>query len=724
MTDEQANAGRNGLWYLLGLSFFSLFLELALIRWIGVEIRVFAYFRNLTLISCFLGLGIGFILKRYRVSLVFSLVLITVLTAIIHPRAQLFGYGFRNIPLLLHFTEFNVWQTSTNPYTVFRMAAGYSLISIVIVILAGIFIPFGQVLAQLFAAAQDRIKAYSINLLGSLAGIWVFALISYFYTPPWLWFLIAAGGMTLCIRPRNRNAIAGLALMVPILLLTAHEDTETTLTFWSPYQKIQLTKMLDNSGPETIPFHKVEVNTAGYMLILDLSPEQFKRFPQTFRPEEAPYYPYDFPYRFIDPPREVLVVGAGGGNDVAAAIRNGAGHVDAVEIDPIIARLGKLYNAEAPYQDPRVTLVVDDARSFFKKTNKHYDLIVFALLDSHTLISNFTNINLDSYVYTRESLEEAKSLLSERGVISLSFFVERDREWIEAKLYAIVAEVFGRKPLIINNYNPRQVLGTGGVLFLCGDLDGVHRRIEADPELARAVSRRVISPDRYEPYFQQHLVSVPSDDWPYLYLKTRQVPLLYYILTALLVGMMLLALRFFFPGRRLGPSHFFFLGAGFMLVEVHSISKAALLFGSTWLVNAVIISAILIMILVANQLVVRFRLERMRWWYAGLFISLVLSYLLPVDKLIVGNYLTRGFIAGAFYSLPMFFAGVIFARSLDLTRGVEEAFAANMIGSTVGGMLESASFLFGLRAVILIAMVLYLLSAWGLKRLPLREPRA
>src|SRR6476469_8575762 len=41
------------------LSALILFLELLLIRWIGTEVRIFAYLQNTVLIVCFLGLGMG-----------------------------------------------------------------------------------------------------------------------------------------------------------------------------------------------------------------------------------------------------------------------------------------------------------------------------------------------------------------------------------------------------------------------------------------------------------------------------------------------------------------------------------------------------------------------------------------------------------------------------------------------------------------------------------------
>src|SRR5262249_376491 len=130
---------------------------------------------------------------------------------------------------------------------------------------------------------------------------------------------------------------------------------------------------------------------------------------------------YSVPYQVAPHPGRVLVVGAGSGNDVAAALRNGASHVDAVEIDPLLVKLGKKYHPEHPYDSPRVTVFVNDARAFFKRGNEKYDLIVFGFLDSHTMFSSLSVLRLDDYVYTLESMREAKSLLAQNGTAVLAF---------------------------------------------------------------------------------------------------------------------------------------------------------------------------------------------------------------------------------------------------------------------------------------------------------------
>src|SRR5439155_26124908 len=74
-----------------------------------------------------------------------------------------------------------------------------------------------------------------------------------------------------------------------------------------------------------------------------------------------------FPDRTFD---RVLVIGAGTGSDVALALRHGAGHVDAVEIDPFIGAIGRSDHPTRPYDDPRVTLHIDDGRNFVRNSDE------------------------------------------------------------------------------------------------------------------------------------------------------------------------------------------------------------------------------------------------------------------------------------------------------------------------------------------------------------------
>ena len=141
-------------------------------------------------------------------------------------------------------------------------------------------------------------------------------------------------------------------------------------------------------------------------------------------------------------------MGSGSGNDVATALRMGAAHVDAIEIDPAIAFLGTKYHPERPYDDPRVNFSINDARNFFRTADQQYDLIVYGVLDSHTALSHASNLRVDSYVYTREGIAEAFRLLKPDGVLSISFTLVNDA--LGFKLSKILRDLPGAgKPLAV-----------------------------------------------------------------------------------------------------------------------------------------------------------------------------------------------------------------------------------------------------------------------------------
>jgi len=65
------------------------------------------------------------------------------------------------------------------------------------------------------------------------------------------------------------------------------------------------------------------------------------------------------------------------------------------------------------------------------------------------------------------------------------------------------------------------------------------------------------------------------------------------------------------------------------------------------------------------------------------------------------------FLLGAAYSLPLFFAGIIFTESFRRARGASECLGANILGAVAGGLAQNLSFIFGLKALLLSAAVSY-----------------
>src|SRR5438552_15470071 len=156
--------------------------------------------------------------------------------------------------------------------------------------------------------------------------------------------------------------------------------------------------------------------------------------------------------------------------------------------------------------------------------------------------------------------------------------------------------------------------------------------------------------------------------------------------------------------------HFFFLGAGFLLLEAQIVSKMALLFGTTWLVNCVVIGGLRVLIVAANvlgQVVARFPLSIA---YAGIFASIALSYFIPLQKLLFASLWMKALTSTLVLCLPVFFAGIVFIRSFAERGFRAEALGSNLMGAMIGGMLESISLWTGIRSLLVIAALLYVAS--------------
>jgi hypothetical protein len=341
-------------------------------------------------------------------------------------------------------------------------------------------------------------------------------------------------------------------------------------------------------------------------------------------------------------------------------------------------------------------LIIDDARSYFKKADATYDLIVYGLLDSHTLFSSMSSLRLDNFVYTVEGIREARRHLAGDGVLALFFWSGQD--WIAQRLFNVITRAFEQAPTMLNTSH--------GTFFLVGPgfdpaaLD----RLPAD------VPVEVVDA-RYDSN-----VEPAVDDWPFLYLRERGIPQAYWQVLALLGVLSAGAIAILAPGSLRVDGHFFLLGAGFLLLEIKSITDLALLFGSTWIVNAVVISAILIMVLIANFYVQRFRLLDVRVYYALLIGSLLSGYFLPLDALLGQNLIMRVVLGSLIVSLPLLFAGIIFSSSLKQTAQIEVAFGSNLLGSVIGGLLEYSSLALGLRALMLLALAIYTGSYFARQR--------
>jgi len=687
-------------------SFVSLFLELLLIRWLSSELRIFAYLKNFVLIACFLGFGFGASVSPRRIQMLIPVLGCLALAgstwlarrqpiSLFDWISQAMG-EFEDVTMMGK----TLWLTGADHLV--AMALSCVAVASVFLLVTLIFIPFGQVVGRHLDSAPSTIRAYSLNLVASLLGVWAFTAASFFSTPPWLWFLVA---LLLCLTltdtgPWPATIVVTSAVLAALLLFEPSHPSEWTI--WSPYQKLRLTASHDADGSAA---YELQVNGTWYQRALDLSDRFMATHPELFAGRRQQFDPYNIPFRFQPRPSRVLVVGSGLGNDVAGALRHGAGRVVAVEIDPQILAAGRRLHPEQPYTSPRVDAIVNDARNYFKRAAERFDLIIFGLLDSHTLSSNFANIRLDDYVYTREAFEEARRLLADEGLMIVKFEVQRD--WLGKRIQATLAAVFGDPPLL---FRDDEGLGARAYVFVAGNPDRIRRRLEVDRELSAFVEAHRV---RYPP----GPVTMATDDWPFLYHQGRYIPRIYLIFSLLLAGCAAGLARGVFRGGMRGDHwHFFFLGAAFLLLEVQVVSRLALFFGTTWIVNSIVISAILIMILLSNLAAARWHRPPYRLLYTLLLLSIALIHSLPLNRLFLKSDAAKGIAVGGLFCLPVFFAGLIFIASLRATAHKDVAFGANLLGAILGGFLEATSFVAGMRFLLVLAGGLYLLSAITLAR--------
>jgi spermidine synthase len=523
------------------------------------------------------------------------------------------------------------------------------------------------------------LRGYGVNLAGSLAGVATFTALSFFNVPPVGWLII---GFVFLVPFFFRDKL-GLIIFVGILIATGLPSKNT---LWSPYYRIDFSPFPASSPQDPGTSYLLSVNHDYHQKVVDLSPAFMAKYPSV-EPNHSAFPTYELPYRLVPDPENVLIVGAGTGNDVAAALRHGAKHVDAVEIDPVIQRLGREFHPEHPYSSPRVTVHINDARAFLKQTHDKYDLIVFGYLDAHTLISSYSSLRLDNYVYTVQSFQEARQLLKDGGSLVLAF--GSGKTFVTDRMYATLANAFGVVPVAyFTGYD------ASGVVFVEGSAQ--HKELS---DFARYI------PD--ERWLKSAVVA--TDTWPFLYLAGRYIPpsILVGLLAFLIGARVLLRKTGSLPWRSHREHfHFLLLGAGFLLLETKAVTDLALLFGSTWIVNAIVIAAFLTMALAANALAI-LRPISLKLCFAFLFLVLGIGLVVPYSVLNGTPLLIKIMGAGLMAGIPVFFSGLIFSNLFREVRNPAEALGMNLFGAVLGGILENAAMIGGTPILGVIAIMLY-----------------
>jgi hypothetical protein len=640
-------------------SAFMLFLELALIRWTGSNIVHLSYFTNFVLLGSFLGIGLGFMRvgrstrQPYYSPVVLAVLVVIVLVFPVTVNRQTSG--------VIYFTSL----TTSGP-------PAWLILPIVFAATALVLMGPAELVGRCFPQL-GRLEAYRYDLIGSLSGIALFTLLSFLDAPPLVWGVVAACAYGVLLRPRSLVPHVALVVVPSLVIVGALAvETFTAGAIWSPYYKVTYVRgqMLG------VPVVDIKVNGI---------PHQ-QAIPAYARLQwEAQYgLPYDRAAAASGRLDNVLIVGAGSGTDVAIALSKGARHVDAVEIDPKLRELGAKYHPDKPYADPRVSTTITDGRAYLESTDKKYDLILFALPDSLTLVSGASSLRLESYLFTRQAMEAAKAHLKPGGAFSMYNYYRE--QWLVDRLALTAQEAFGHRPCVDDMGGAHQAVITAGLTTADQHCAG---------EWAGAAAG---TPDP------------ATDDQPFLYLDGKGIPSLYLITLGLILLVSFLAVRAVAgPYRQMRPyADLFLLGVGFLLLETKSVTGFALLFGTTWVVNAIVFAGVLVAVLLAVEVTRRFRMPSLPVMYAILLAGLVLAALVPTSWLLGLPVPVRAVTAVIVAFLPIFAANVVFAKRFADTSDATASFGANLLGAVLGGCLEYLSLVIGYRGLLIVAGVLYL----------------
>ena len=707
------------------VSFVILFFELACIRWFGSTVVFMTFFTNVVLLACFLGMSVGCLAAARRIDFI-GFVLPLTAFSLAAGYFTLWSYwnfgrllidvGGQGSPQQIFFgTEYRANDPGQFVVPI-ELVAGFFF-----VLVSLIFLGLGQVMGRAFNVIPNRVLAYTTNVAASLIGIIAFGILSMLQSPPAVWFGISAAIVLWFVPSRSIVQMSSALGIVTILAVAAGYEGARYITIWSPYYKVYYDPL---SG-------LITTNNIGHQQMTGVGEKGSAYMLPHLLNRDAGNAPF----------AQTMIIGAGSGNDVAAALASKAEHIDAVEIEPVLNAIGRDHHPQRPYADPRVAIHLDDGRSFVRKAGNQYDLIEYALVDSLVLHSGYGSLRLESFLFTEQAFRDVKAKLKPDGVFAMYNYYRQG--WIVGRLEKMAENVFGTKPIVLSlpytdAIEPGESLRGGFTFVIVGPAGS--RRLEA----IRAAFEREgnfwlnlrplenvpingfrpdrpaipgVSRNRWERIGMARVNTtgidlVPTDDWPFLYLRSATIPGLNLRGMALIALLSLTILGAVTPVRQFRPNgQMFFLGAGFMLLETKGVIHMALLFGSTWVVNSIVFSAILVMILLSNLWVLALQPRRL-WPYYGLLIAaLLVNVYVPMGTFLDLPGAAQVVTSCLVVFLPVFFAGVIFAAAFRDSAHPDRDFGSNIGGVILGGLSENLSLVVGFKNLLLLAIAYYALSA-------------
>jgi spermidine synthase len=327
-------------------------------------------------------------------------------------------------------------------------------------------------------------------------------------------------------------------------------------------------------------------------------------------------------------PERVLVLGAGGGQDVLAALRHGARQVDAVEINPATVGLmgGPLAQASGRlYQRPGVRLVEAEGRSYVRSVPGQYDVVEMGLVDTWAATSTGAMSLTENYLYTVDAFADYLAALRPGGMVGVTrWLLDPPRETLRLTVLAaealrrrgvqdverhVVVAGAGRVGALVVSRDPMTAATVQRLTTLTRDrqLDLYWAPGLPQPRGARNPFREVLAAEGADSFVAEYPydISAVTDDRPFFFdfntpqgwsaltllLRPRDVALsgtatlAAVLVQALLFAALLLVVPFVVrrvslggTGRRMA-AYFVLTGLAFMLVEIPLLQRLTLVVG-------------------------------------------------------------------------------------------------------------------------------------------------
>ena len=358
-----------------------------------------------------------------------------------------------------------------------------------------------------------------------------------------------------------------------------------------------------------------------------------------------------FPY-VLRPGAKTLVIGPGGGWDVARSIGSGSKDVTAVEINPIIAntimreRFPNLSNRL--YFRPEVRLFVEDGRSFVRRSQEKYQVLQATLVDTWASTAAGAFALSENNLYTTDAFRDYLSHLTDDGLLAFTrwgFDPPRESLRLISLARSALADLGEHetwKHVMVVREDAEKLSGWGAQ-----DTVVIFRKPASSADIARASAacrngrlQRVYLPgEKQDNAFEQFLlspqpdkflkqyqfdVSPVDDDRPFFFYTVQTGDLLRYfrlsrkaadydinravpvlielvaisvIATAVVLALPPLLLRARLPsekGLRRFLLYFVFLGAGYIMIQVALIQKFVLFLGHPTYALTVIVFSMLV----------------------------------------------------------------------------------------------------------------------------------